>query len=200
MAVKRWMVRPDFFLFPALLLLTGAWPLLPPLLLAALFHELGHLLALGILGGRLLGVTLGLTGVSFQVDTRRLSYGGEALAALTGPAFSLLLAVGAALLGRRWGSPWWYVLSGVSTALGLFNLLPVSVLDGGRCVFMLLQSFFGPAAARTASGALDGALCGLLWVAGLLGCVRTGGNFSLLLAAASLTIYCCKRREKDVRL
>ena len=50
--------------------------------LAAGVHELGHLLALHLMGVRVKRICFRLSGMELQFDGRRLSYGQEALLAL----------------------------------------------------------------------------------------------------------------------
>lgn len=109
-----------------LLLAAFVW-LASPLLLgailsAAVCHELGHWLVLRRVGGRIQRLHITVFGAEMQVDDRRISYGGELLAAAAGPVSNLLLAAALGLLGR-----WWeplYLFAGAQLVLGAFNLLP----------------------------------------------------------------------------
>lgn len=112
----------------------GFWLLVGALLLAAAVHELGHLLAIRALGGRV--TRLQLTSLGAVLRTRRAglcSYREECLVALVGPLASFLLALGAGTWARVFGGADAYLLTGISLALGVFNLLPAGPLDGGGC-------------------------------------------------------------------
>lgn len=147
------------------------WQTLAVVLLAAGVHEGGHLLALRLLGARVRGFRVGLLGAVLETDSAALSYPGELLAVLAGPGANLLLA----LLCRRQA-----VLAGSSIVLGLFNLLPLPALDGGRALELLLTWMLGVEAGERIGGAL-GRLFALALGAGLLYLmVRTGGSFWLL--------------------
>lgn len=132
-------VTPGF-----LLLLAAVWlaepELLPPTLLAAAVHEAGHVAALLAVGGRAEGFTLGVSGAQLRLSAG-LSYARELPVALAGPACSLALAVG----GGRTGH---FLLAGISLALGLFNLLPIPPLDGGRAVACLGGMLLSPLGAE----------------------------------------------------
>ncbi len=106
--------------------------LLLPFFLAAAVHELGHLLALRRMGHSPGRIVLRFTGAAMEIPA--LSYRQELLAAAAGPLASLLLG---ALL------PLFPAFGLYSLILGLFNLLPIPGLDGGRilrCAALLALS------------------------------------------------------------
>ncbi len=113
---------------------------------AAAVHEAGHLAALRALGAPVLEVRLDLAGAVIETDTSRLSFCAEALAAASGPAAGLLLALASA---RRCPE-----LAGTSAALSALNLLPCGSLDGGRILRAALSALFGPDAAGKTVAAL----------------------------------------------
>ena len=133
-----------------LLLAAFVW-LASPLLLgailsAAVCHELGHWLVLRRVGGRIQRLHITVFGAEMQVDDRRISYGGELLAAAAGPVSNLLLAAALGLLGR-----WWeplYLFAGAQLVLGAFNLLPALPLDGGRILWLALAWLTEPYTAQ----------------------------------------------------
>ena len=170
--------------FPALLILAvlaGAGPVLPPMLLAALGHEAGHLLALGIFRvpvEEILLLPLGALIVAPRQE--RLSYGRELLAVLAGPAANLLLAL---LSARIWGG---YVFAGANVLLGLYNLLPIRGLDGGRALYLLVAWLTEPfTALRWSRIAGWTALAVLVGLAAAL-VVRTGGGWFFLFGALGM--------------
>ena len=108
-----------------------------------------------------------------------LSYTKEALAAFAGPAVNLILT---ALCAQTR----WYLFAGLNLSLGLFNLLPVRMLDGGRILSCLLNAFApekAPRVVNAVSVLLAGALLGLGRAAW-----RQWGNLTLLCVAAWLTV------------
>lgn len=113
----------------ALLMLPMQW--VGAAILAAVFHELCHYGAVRLCGGRVRTVSAGLSGARMHVVG--LSTGGELLCALAGPAGSLGL-----LLFAKW-LPRTAVCAGFQ---GLYNLLPIYPLDGGRVIRCLAEMIF----------------------------------------------------------
>ena len=175
-----------FWLLLGALLLVASGRLLCWVAVACLVHELGHAAAIRLLGGRV--GPLRLTGVGAQLRPERarlFTYAEECAIAAAGPAASLLLAGLAGTWARQTGSLDAYLLTGVSLALGAFNLLPAGALDGGRILRAALCLLRGPE-----TGARWGRwlTCGVAGTLGLLGlwAWRCCGNFTLLLCAAWL--------------
>ncbi len=106
-------------------------------LLAAAFHELGHVLALSLMGKPPDCLSLSFLGANMDVPA--LSYGGAAIAYAAGPLFSFLLG----LYG-----PCLPTLGRISIGLGLFNLLPISGLDGSGILTCLLCLALSPDTAQ----------------------------------------------------
>ena len=150
-----------FWLILGALLLAASLRLLFWAAVAAAVHELGHVAAVRALGGRV--GSFRLTGVGAVIQPRRermFSYGEECLVALAGPAASVLLAIGAATWGRHFGGADAYLLTGVSLALGVFNLLPIGPLDGGRILRAVASRWAGPDAGDRVCGLLTKVLYG----------------------------------------
>lgn len=166
----------------ALALLGGAGPALPAVLLAALCHELGHLLALRLAGARVECLRLTAFGAEIRADTRRLSYPREIACTLAGPAVNLVLAL---FLARMAG---WYVPAGSSLLLGCFNLLPVPALDGGRALHLLVSWLWEPITADRVCRRVGLCCAALLTAAALALTVRYHAGLFLLMGAAGTLV------------
>ncbi len=126
-------IAPALLLFLFLLALGGRF-LLFATLLAALFHECGHLLAaaLGSIPIRLMEIDL--FGAKIYPAGLIPSYKKELFLAAAGPAFSLLLAV----FLLPYGGIFVTALKSATLSLALFNLLPIGEFDGGRVLHAAL--------------------------------------------------------------
>ena len=107
----------------ALMLLLFPVRFLTGVLLAALCHELGHILAVKLSGGCILAIRLRSFGA--RIEASPLPPGRAALCALAGPA------AGALTFFARNSFPELALAGLVQT---VFNLLPVYPLDGGRAL------------------------------------------------------------------
>lgn len=165
-----------------LALLGGAGPALPAVLLTALCHELGHLLALWLAGARVEYLRLTAFGAEIRADTRRLTYPREIVCTLAGPAVNLILAL---FLARTAG---WYVPAGSSLLLGCFNLLPVPALDGGRALHLLVSWLWEPITADRVCRRVGLCCAALLTLAALVLTVRYHAGLFLLMGAAGTLV------------
>lgn len=175
--------RPRLEASPGFLLLLGAlyWldegvGLLPWGLLACVVHELGHVAAARCCGGRVERLSLTAVGAELSFSYRApLTYGRDSLVALAGPGANLLLGGLFYWQGR-------HLPAVLSLGLGVFNLLPILPLDGGRVLYGLLAERLDPDWADRLLTAFAGCLVGVLAGVGTIAAVHYA-NVSLLLTA-----------------
>lgn len=150
--------------------------LLPWGLLACVLHELGHMAAAALFEGCVKEISFTIIGVEMRLDyCEPLTYGQDSLVALAGPAANLLF--GAIALAMRW-----QLAAVLALAVGVFNLLPVLPLDGGRVVYGLLAGQLDPDWAERLMAALSACLVGALVGVGTV-CAIHYANATLLLTA-----------------
>lgn len=107
-------------------------------LLCCLLHESGHLAAMAMLGVKPRSLTFYSGGISMKSGGKLLKPSSEIFILSAGCAVNFICAaVGSAFRNE--------LLWGISFALGLFNLLPLPSLDGGR----ILSAIVGTASPET---------------------------------------------------
>lgn len=139
----RWQVTFGFCTALAVFLLLDPGGFSLEFLLAAVIHELGHLLAISLLHAPVKLVSLTATGMRLRRGGR-LGIAGELAILLAGPGANILAAV---LLYMSCGGQepvnTALRLSASSLALGLYHLLPVAGLDGGSVLELLCMGLLG---------------------------------------------------------
>ena len=95
-----------------------------PILCAMAVHELAHIVMMLACGGQVRRLTLRFA--DLQIAASGLGYRQELLSALAGPLVNLIC--GAAFCMQRPS------FAAYSLMLGIYNLLPVWPLDGGRVI------------------------------------------------------------------
>lgn len=173
-----------FLLLLALIWFFDSGGFLPPLAAAVCAHECGHIAALFAFGARPARLRASLSG--FELDYRGyLNAAQTALAALAGPAAGAAFAAVCLFAGRKTGGSFPFTCAGISVVLTLFNLLPVSPLDGGICAEFVLCHLFSADFARYTLSALAAAVLFLLLAGGLY-CLLSGDGPALFLAGVWL--------------
>lgn len=96
-------------------------------------HEMGHALAMrqrGIAASA--PVFIPFVGAFIAMKSRPRDAWEEAYVGIGGPVLGTVGALGCLALAAATSSPFWAALASVGFLLNLFNMLPVSPLDGGR--------------------------------------------------------------------
>jgi len=98
-------------------------------------HELGHALVMrrqGIRAGA--PVFIPFVGAVIAMKSQPRNAWVEALVGIGGPVLGSLGALACLSVGWATGLMYWYALASTGFMLNLFNLIPISPLDGGRIV------------------------------------------------------------------
>ena len=149
-------------LLSACLYYRGGFLLLPIAALPVLAHELGHILALRLLGLRVTGFALDARGLCIRYEGR-CSPAGHIAAALAGPLGGAVYA-----LAGLTDIDWLRQSAGVSLLLTAFNLLPLEPLDGGRVFASLCALTLGEVRGEQLCRAVSAVLLSLLLTGGVV--------------------------------
>lgn len=163
-------------LFLSLALLSAPHPF--SLLFALVLHEGTHIISAALLGFNT--PRFSLTGAG-----ARLSYCSERglfpslFVSLSGCLFGLLASLIPFLPLH---------LRQYSIGLSVLNLLPISCLDGGVALLLILEAFMLPDRAYRISAAVSGGTVLFLWVLSTAVQLKAGANLSLLSVSLYLTV------------
>ena len=130
--MRRIRIRFSFLCFNALLFCLCDGKMIASFYAVCLLHELGHIAALRLTGGELRSVELSCFGIRMTAAPAANVKRGAAVL-LSGPAANLLLYAVLMLTGKCPET------ASLSLAAGVFNLLPLSSLDGGALLDMLAE-------------------------------------------------------------
>lgn len=112
-----------------------SWKFALLLMIAVGFHESGHVWAMKKTGMPTKGFYfLPFIGGAAIAEGEYKSYGQNAFISIMGPIWGAGMAWAAGLLYWTTGNPLWAAAAGWMAMLNLFNLLPITPLDGGQLV------------------------------------------------------------------
>ena len=137
----RLRMRISVFALPVMLLmlwLDGSAAFLV-LLLSAAAHETGHIAAMRIRGHRPRRIDVLPMG-ALIVCPEGMSDGDESLTALSGPLVSIFLGLAALACFAASGSTDALYAAVINVVLGVFNLMPIKKLDGGKALCCYLSA------------------------------------------------------------
>ena len=146
--------------------------------LAAVLHELGHMLMMLFFGVEVRGVSLRLFDIRIEADSPRCMR-DDLCITLGGILVNLLLAAAFVPFGRFFGY--------ANLAMGCFNLLPVMTLDGGRLLQILLSCRLSPRTVDVIIRVVSFLILLPLMTAGIFALLQSGYNYSLLVISLYLS-------------
>ena len=132
-------LNPLFFVVITLLLLLDRTGQVPYVLCAVVIHEIGHLVIMKLLHVMPQQIKLNPFEINIVRRHRPLGNGGELLISSAGVAANGLVTL-IAWAGSMWvPHTVWQLLIGSNIGVALFNLMPVSSLDGWQILLCLLR-------------------------------------------------------------
>ncbi|MBQ2774287.1 MAG: site-2 protease family protein [Clostridia bacterium] len=158
-------------------------------LVCCVLHELGHLLCLFALSAPPERVTLGAFGMRIDKSSAELSYLHEAITALAGPLINFLLALILFVVSKFIIAPWLLTSAALNLCTGLFNLIPVEPLDGGRALKNALLIRFDEQRTEKIINVVSLITLIPLTLGGIAVLKFSGYNFTLLLVCIYIAAY-----------
>lgn len=158
-----------------------------PLLLSVLAHEGGHLAAMWISDCAPRRVRLVPAAVEITVPVGT-PYKHDLAVTLCGPAVNILLFVTMWLNFMFYKNSLTLVYAAVNLAVALFNLLPVSGLDGGNVLYIIISRKHGAEKACLTLKILTLAVAAILVTTGVFLIVKGNFNPSFFITALYLTV------------
>lgn len=162
--------------------------ILLPMLAATFIHELGHIVAMKLLGAAPKQVILQPCSVIIvnrfpsQVDT------GDLIVSLSGPLANIIAALPLYIAFRLTGNVVFANWYAVQIITAVFNLIPVFGLDGGKILLVIAGKILGSEKAVTLLKIVSLLFAGALIIAGITLIVRFESNPSLLFVGIYLAI------------
>ncbi|MDY4812912.1 MAG: hypothetical protein SO152_03570 [Ruminococcus sp.] len=145
--------------------------------LASFFHEIGHLIAIILLKQKVNRVEFSLFDVKI-CSSYNVSLSKELIIVLSGVTFNLILFI------------FFYriipMFALANLFIGLFNALPVSTLDGGQAINILLSRYFSQRVTEIVINIVTISFSIPIFTMGIIILFNTGYNFSFLLLGVYL--------------
>ncbi len=160
-------IEPSFIITLAVFFIGGDYVYTLLMLLSALIHEMGHLVALSFLRVRVNALVLGLFGGTIFLEKKLVSYRREVVISVSGSLLNLVASVILFFILRYRFTPLLFFFFLSNALYGIFNLLPISALDGGQALTSLLLMKKEPYDAERLTGLISRLTLFLLAIAGL---------------------------------
>lgn len=158
-------------------------------LVCCILHELGHLLCLFMFSSPPECVTLGAFGMRIDKSSAELSYLHETVTALAGPVINFLLALILFVVSKFIKAPWLLTSAALNLCTGLFNMIPVEPLDGGRAIKNALLIRFDEQRTEKIINVVSFITLVPLTLSGIAVLKFSGYNFTLLLVCVYISAY-----------
>ncbi len=163
-------------------------------LLSSLIHESGHLFFICFFKDRINYVELGVFGMRIERQETLLSYRKEALIAMGGIIFNVLSACFAFFMYMAFKNEAFLLFGVVNGFVAVINMIPVRVLDFGRCIYCLLSARYDEEKSEKSMAFLSKLFAVSAVALCVAYCMCIGVNISLIAVTIYLNIITFKKK------
>lgn len=174
-------IKISFFVLLMLMIalnLTGQFFIL---LILVTLHELCHILTACLFKAECKEVVIMPIGFCAKINMDKLSFFQKLAVMLSGPVFNIVFGI---VFGSK-----------VSIALGIFNLLPVYPLDGGRIMSYTMGYILGTLRANRYVVSVSLAVSYILMAAGIIQLALFNRNFTIL----AIAVFLLKINKREIQ-
>lgn len=163
-------------------------------LFSSVIHESGHLFFMFLSSEKINYVELSLFGMRIEKQSTFQSYKKEALSAMGGIIFNFIFAFVSVLICLISGKEDFFVFAAVNGFVALINMIPVRVLDAGRCINCFLSQKYDEETAEKVLDIFSFVFTVFLDAVCILYCSLIGFNISLVAVTVYLNIITFKKK------
>lgn len=157
-------------------------------LIASFIHEIGHILAIYICGGKIHSLKLSVLGANMDYSFSNItSYKTEIFINSAGILINIVTAILFSYLGIN-------TLAGASIILAIFNSLPIMPLDGGKILTNIFSYFYDPYISEIILYIVSIILAFILLILGVYILIISKYNISILLIGVFMLIKLYKEK------
>ncbi|MFA5527338.1 MAG: site-2 protease family protein [Peptostreptococcales bacterium] len=158
-------------------------------------HEMMHYLVAKGCHYKISKVKLKIWGGALEMDDYLIKPSHEMLILIVGPLFNLIMALIVIILQIKWSHPILEEILFINLSLGIFNLIPIAPLDGGKIIRLYLSYFIGYGKAIKISLFISKIFAILLIIAGVY---LLNYDFSyIIMCLVGMNIYVASQVESN---
>ncbi len=169
-------------------------------ILSAFWHELGHIVAMYMVGMQVNKISLRAFGVDMVIKEKHLSKSKQVVVLISGAFFNILAILFFCLLLKSKACNIFNHLILCNFVLAIFNLLPIPVLDGGQVAYVLLSGVASDILARKIVDIISYIILSILFFIGVLLIIKCRYNFSLLLTSIYLLLVMLTKQDRYIAI
>lgn len=164
-------------------------------MLAAFIHECGHIIAMIITGAAPDRIIFMPVGIKIESKKRAaLSYWKEAFILASGPVVNLITFM---ILYLNASDVRGAYIAVIMLVMGIFNLLPVKILDGGQLLYVFINQMMSEYTAQKIINVISLIMLVLFFAGGIILVLNSNRNFSLLILCVYLFLSVILNEKVD---